>query len=292
MCAYCGSRTSLYYRKHSTYAPVNLDSYLLYPSAGGRPYKQLRRPSKYRPRLSKFAQTPPQLPPPRVLPHKHSGPSFCPDSQIGNGPAGTCLLILPLFIPGSHFIFHREVLRRRLGKPRVQLIGLRFQRYRDPGTQLHKSSNVKFRVTVKAKKSHLRGMDQSVEERSQHDFIVKNNHVQVSNGSQVHEVWKVAGAESHGFGIKRRGRDAGALKNDRPDAVKQSPREISLYARFPSRGQWLARAKIKFSLPAQVCRHSRNHLSDAHLWEFNRIHRNSAFPTVEPDCTPRSCNGQ
>ena len=48
-------------------------------------------------------------------------------------------------------------------------------------------------------------MNQSVEERSQHNFIVKNNHVQVSNGSQEHEVRKVTGAKSHGFGIKRRG---------------------------------------------------------------------------------------
>ena len=98
-------RTSLYHRKHSTYALVNLDSYLLYPSAGGRPYKQLHRPSKYRP----DSQNSPSLlltPPAPGASPQALGAFLYSVSQVDTVEPQPCRLILPLFIPGSHFIFH------------------------------------------------------------------------------------------------------------------------------------------------------------------------------------------
>jgi len=38
----------------------------------------------------------------------------------------------------------------------------------------------------------LRGMDQPVKERSRRKFAMKNDYVQVSDGSQMHEVRKMA----------------------------------------------------------------------------------------------------
>jgi len=63
-----------------------------------------------------------------------------------------------------------------------------------------------------SEEGHLRGVDQTLEKRSQSNFIVKNDHVQVSNGSQMHEVRKVAGAKSQGLGIKRWRWDARPLR--------------------------------------------------------------------------------
>jgi len=68
------------------------------------------------------------------------------------------------------------------------LIGLSFKGYGDPGTRFNETSNVKLSVAVHSKKRHLRGMDQPVEEGSLRDFVVKNDYVQVSDGSQVHKV--------------------------------------------------------------------------------------------------------
>ena len=38
----------------------------------------------------------------------------------------------------------------------------------------------------------MRGMDQPVKERSRRNFAMKNDYVQVSDGSQMHEVRKMA----------------------------------------------------------------------------------------------------
>ncbi len=89
-------------------------------------------------------------------------------------------------------MLHGEDGCRGHGKTGVQLIGLSFQRYGNPGTRLHETSNVKIGVTVHSEKGHLRGMDQTVKERSGRNFVMKNDYVQVSDGSQMHEVRKMA----------------------------------------------------------------------------------------------------
>ena len=94
--------------------------------------------------------------------------------------------------PRFYFVLNGEDGCRRQGKTGVQQVGLSFQRYGHPGTSLHETSNVKFGVTVHSEKGHLRGMDQPVKERSRRNFVMKNDYVQVSDGSQMHEVRKMA----------------------------------------------------------------------------------------------------
>src|SRR2546429_3412048 len=90
-------------------------------------------------------------------------------------------------------------------------------------------------------------MDQSVKERSRRNFVMKNDYVQVSDGSQMHEVRKMACAQDYGFGIKRRGRDAGSLEDYGPDGVKQSLREVRLDGGSPFRSQQLDRKSTRLN---------------------------------------------
>src|SRR5437762_7622867 len=120
-------------------------------------------------------------------------------------------------------------------------------------------------------------MDQTVEKRAQRNFVVKNDHVQVGKGSQVHEVRKVTGAKRHSLGIKGRRRDAGAFENDRLNVIKQGGRKIISDGGSPSRTQRLTRAKIEILLLAQIGRHAGNDLGYTSLREFNGIHRSSAY---------------
>jgi hypothetical protein len=106
---------------------------------------------------------------------------------------------------------------------------------------------------------------------------MKNDYVQVSDGSQMHEVRKMAGAQSYGFRIKRRGRDAGSLENHSSDGVEQSLREIRLDGGSPYRSQQFTRGEIEISFLAHICRDSGAHLGYTCLRKVTRIHCSSTF---------------
>src|SRR5260370_4072636 len=95
-------------------------------------------------------------------------------------------------------------------------------------------------------------MNQTVEKRSQCNFVVKNDDVHVSDGRQMDKVRKATGAKSCGLGIKWRWRGASSLEDYSSDAVSQTTPKMSLDGRSPSPGQWIARAQIQISFPAHV----------------------------------------
>src|SRR5437667_12813236 len=120
-------------------------------------------------------------------------------------------------------------------------------------------------------------MDQSVKERSQPNFVMKNNDVQVGDRSQMHEVGKITRAHCDGFGIKRRGWDAGAFENHGPDALNQNLREKRLDGGFPFQGQRITRSEINLSFLKQIRRHSGNHLGYTFFRGLSGVHCRSTF---------------
>src|SRR5713226_9649290 len=215
-----------------------------------------------------------------------------PDALEAMSTISETELVLALLSPGFYFVLHGEDGRRRHGKTRVQLIGLCFQRYGDPGTRLQETSNVKISVTIKSEKSHLRDMDHPVEERSQRNFLMKNDDVQVGDRSEMNEVRKITGAHRYGFGIKRRWRNADTLENHGPDALKQSLREKRPDGGSPIQRQRLTRAEINLSFLAQIRCDSGNHLGYAFFRELSGIHCRLTFFPGQPDCTLQSLCGQ